>query len=54
MTSAPNRRKGSSTEALESVREAVPEPDDEDLVEHQPVDESPEALQQPLHNPLWA
>lgn len=39
---------------LEAVREARPEPADEDLNEHRPDDDSPQELQQPLHNPWWA
>lgn len=54
MPSAPRRRRADQTsEALESVRESLPEPDDDDLVEHR-QDEPPEGLQKPLHDPWWA
>lgn len=53
MASGPSdRRTDPSDEALEAVREALPEPGDEDLVEHRPEDEPPQDLR-PLHNPLW-
>jgi hypothetical protein len=42
-----------SDEVLESIREFLAEPDDEDLVAHR--EQVPdEELQQPLHNPFWA
>lgn len=47
------RRTDPDSEALESVRESVPEPDDEDLIEHR-GDEPPEELHKPLHDPWWA
>lgn len=54
MPSGPQpRRTLPDSEALESVRESLPEPDDEDLVEHR-QDEPQEELQKPLHDPWWA
>lgn len=53
MASLPDRRQADETdEALESVRDALPGPDEDDLVEHRP-DEPAEELQPPLHDPLW-
>lgn len=53
MASPPDRRPADETdEALESVRDALPGPDEDDLVEHRP-DEPADELQPPLHDPLW-
>ncbi|CAN5461030.1 hypothetical protein BH23ACT6_BH23ACT6_23700 [soil metagenome] len=52
-TSIP-RHADASTEALQSVREALPGPADEDLIEHRPDEDPQEDLQQPLHDPWWA
>lgn len=55
MASTPKRRQTDpSSEALKAVREALPGPADEDLVEQRPDDDAPEDLQRPLHNPWWA
>lgn len=54
MASPPDRRQADETdEALESVREALPAPDEDDLVEHRPDEEPADELQPPLHDPLW-
>lgn len=49
-----NHRENLWDGALESVREAFAETDDEDLIEQRPADDAPEKLQPPLHNPWWA
>lgn len=54
MASPPDRRQADETdEALESVRDALPAPDEDDLVEHRPDEEPADELQPPLHDPLW-
>lgn len=54
MASTSDRRQTDpDAEALEAVREAIPDPDEEGLVEHRPEDDPPEDVPRPLHNPLW-
>lgn len=47
-----SRQADETDQALESVRDALPGPDEDDLVEHLP-DEPDDELQPPLHDPLW-
>lgn len=54
MASAPrDRQPDPNAEALDAVREALPGPGDQDLVEHRPEGDPPQDLHQSLHNPLW-